>query len=111
MTTKQVATMISGIGLPYAYYEFTDDTAKEPPFICFMFTDNNDTFADNENYTDQQTLVVELYTAEKSYDLENAVRSVLNQNGLPFIVNYARIDDEQLYIATFTTEVIITHGE
>lgn len=107
MTTKQVATMISSIGLPYAYYEFPDDTEREPPFVAFLYTDNNDMQADNINYTDQRTLVVELYTRQKDFALENTVRGVLNNNELPFRQASDYLTDEHLYITTFTTEVII----
>lgn len=107
MTTQEVAAMIAEIGLPYAYYEFDDDTAHEPPFVVFMFTESADTFADNTNYTDERTLVVELYTAAKSYELENRVRGVLLAHGLPHRADFAKIDAENLYITTFTTEVLI----
>ena len=111
MTTQEVATMIASIGLDYAYYEFPDDTAHEPPFVCFLFTDNNDMQADNINYTDQRTLVVELYTRQKDFDLEADVRDVLNANELPFRQASDFLTDEHLYITTFTTEVILENGE
>lgn len=107
MTTQEVAGMIEEIGLPFAYYEFEDDTAHEPPFVCFMFTDTADSFADNINYMDIKTLVIELYTAAKSYELENTVRAVLLAHGLPYRADFAKIDAEKLYITTFTTEVLL----
>ena len=111
MTTKQIATMVATIGLPYAYYEFPDDTALEPPFVCFMLTENNDFKADNRNYTDQRTLVIELYTAQKDFIFESLIRSVLNSNELPFSQASDFLESEHIYITTFTTEVILTDGE
>lgn len=107
MTTEEVASMVAEIGLPYAYYEFQDDTAHKPPFCCFMFTDTADSFADNQNYTDIKTLVIELYTAAKSYELENRVRAVLLAHELPFRADFTKIDAENLYITTYTTEVLL----
>lgn len=107
MTTKQVAQMVESIGVPFAYYEFEDDTAREPPFVCFMFTESDDMMADNVNFTDTRTLVIELYTAAKDYDLEATVRGVLQSHNLPYRADFARIDGEKLYITTFTTEVLI----
>lgn len=107
MTTQDVATMVASIGLPYAYYEFPDNTALEPPFVCFLFTDNNDMKADNINYTDQRTLVIELYTAQKDFIFESLIRSVLNSYELPFSQASDYLAGEHLYITTFTTEVVI----
>ena len=107
MTTQDVATMVASIGLPYAYYEFPDNTALEPPFVCFFFTDNNDMKADNINYTDQRTLVIELYTAQKDFIFESLIRSVLNSYELPFSQASDFLAGEHLYITTFTTEVVI----
>lgn len=111
MTTKEVAQMVASINapnnLPYAYYEFPDNTELEPPFLCFMYTDSNDMMADNQNYTDQRTLVIELYTKQKDLALESAVRSVLISNNLPFRMSSEFLSSEQLYITLFTTEVII----
>lgn len=107
MTTQEVATMVASIGLPYAYYEFPDDTALEPPFVCFLYTDQNDMKADNINYTDQRTLVIELYTAQKDFIFESLIRSVLNAHELPFSQASDFLTGEHLYITTFTTEVII----
>ena len=107
MTTQDVATMVASIGLPYAYYEFPDNTALEPPFVCFLFTDNNDMKADNINYTDQRTLVIELYTAQKDFIFESLIRSALNSYELPFSQASDYLAGEHLYITTFTTEVVI----
>ena len=107
MTITEVASMVAEIGLPFAFWEFKDDTAREPPFVCFLYTGSNDTFADNENYTDIRTLVIELYTADKDYTLEQTVRDVLNAHGLQFETDFERLDDERLYITTYTTEVLI----
>lgn len=107
MTTEQVASMVSEIGLPYAYYEFPDNTELVPPFVSFLFTTSSDVFADDENYVDKRTLVIELYTAEKDFALENTVRNVLKSHNQTFTMDSDHLDSEQMYITTYTTEVII----
>lgn len=107
MTTQEVANMVAEIGLPYAYYEFPDDVERELPFIAFLFTDNNDFIADNINYTDTRTLVIELYTREKDFSLEQTVRSILNGHEMPFSQESEYLNDERCWITTFTTEVVI----
>lgn len=107
MTTEQVASMVSEIGLPFAYYEFPDNTELTPPFVSFLFTDSSDVYADDENYVDKRTLVIELYTAAKDFDLEQTVRGVLNAHNMTFTMNADHLDNEQMFITTYTTEVII----
>lgn len=111
MTTKQVASMVAEIGLPYAYYEFPDNTELEPPFVSFLFTTSSDVYADDLNFVDKRTLVIELYTAEKDFALENTVREVLNSHNQTFTMDSAHLDSEQMFVTTYTTEVVITYGE
>lgn len=111
MTTKEVADMIAEVGVPFAYYEFPDDVERELPIIAFLFTDNNDFMADNSNYTDTRTLVIELYTREKDFSLEKTIRSLLNDHDMPFYQQSEYLNDERCWITTYTTEVVITDGE
>lgn len=111
MTTEQIADMIAEVGIPYAYYEFPDDVERELPLIAFMFTENNDFIADNQNYTDTRELVIELYTREKDFALEQSIRTLLNTHSMPFYQQSEYLNDERCWITTFTTEVVITNGE
>ena len=107
MTYKEVATLVSSIGVPYAYYQFTEDTAKPPPFVCFYFPGDSDLKADNSNYAIIRPLTIELYTDEKDFTLEATVESVLTTNGLPFSRYETYITSEKLYMITYQTEVVI----
>lgn len=108
MTYKQVADLVAGIGVPYAYYQFPEGTGQDCPFICFYFTESNDLAADNTNYLRIRQLVVELYTDNKDFALESAVEAALNQGGLVYSRLESYIDSERMYMVAFTTEVIIT---
>lgn len=108
MTYKQVSAMIGEIGLPYAYYQFPDDTELQPPFICFLFQEDNDFIADGINYQKIRTLAVELYTDAKDFELEETVEQVLNSHGLVFSREETYIDSEKMNMVTFETEVLIT---
>ena len=60
MTQAEIATMIAGVGLPYAYDHFkADESPGGPPFICFMYTDDDDFLADDTNYQRITGLTVE----------------------------------------------------
>lgn len=108
MTRTEVATMLNNTGLPYAYYQFTNDTAKEPPFICFYFDRSNDLMADNSNYQKIDRLVVELYTKEKDFTNESLVESALAANGLTWTRAEEFLDDEHMMVEVYDIDVIIT---
>ena len=111
MTYKQVAEMVGTIGVPYAYYQFPNNTGIAPPFVCFYFDSSNDFAADNVNYQRIRPLSIELYTDNKDFTLEQTVENVLNQNGLVYSREETYLDSERMYMVTFMTEIIITEGE
>lgn len=108
MTYKEVKTMVASIGLDYAYDHFTDDTDHELPFVCFFFSRSNDLAADNVNYQRIRSLDIELYTDNKSFELEATVESVLNQNELVYTREESWIDSEQMYMVRYSTEIVVT---
>ena len=111
MTYKQVAEMVGSIGVPYAYYQFPNNTDIAPPFVCFYFDSSNDFAADNVNYQRIRPLTLELYTENKDFTIEQTVENVLNQNGLVYSREETYLDSERMYMVTFMTEIIITEGE
>lgn len=111
MTYKEVATMISGIGLPFAYDHFDEGDASPPPFICFYFSSSDDMAADNTNYQKIRPLTVELYTDNKDFSTEETVETALNDAGLVFSRSEVYIDAERMYMVTYETDIIITEGE
>ena len=110
MTYRQVAEMVSSIGVPYAYYQFPNNTGIAPPFVCFYFNSSNDFAADNTNYQRIRPLSLELYTDNKDFTLEQTVENVLNQHGLVYSREETYLDSERMYMVTFMTEIIITEG-
>lgn len=107
MTRKDVATMVSAVGIPYAYYQFDSQTAKEPPFICFFYGSNEDLIADNTNYQKIERLYIELYTDTKDINLEQTVEGILNNWGLVYTKDEEHIQSERLYEVVYETTVII----
>lgn len=110
MSYSEIDTMISSIGLPYAYHQFPEDTEQAPPFICFFYPENNDFFADGSNYQTIASLVVELYTDMKDFEHELTVESALNTAGLTFTKESGYLDSERMQMTTYTMEVVI-NGE
>ena len=107
MTYKEIAQLIDGIGYPYAYYQFEQETAKEPPFICFYYPGRDDMLADDSNYAQITELTIELYTDNKDFAAEAAVESALEAAGIVYEKDEAYIDSERMYMITYNTEVLI----
>lgn len=107
MTKIEVAKMIEDIGLPYAYYQFPENTAQAPPFICFFYTSTDDLYADDTNYQRITGLSVELYTATKDFTNEDAVESALTSNGLTYRKEESYIESEKMWQIAYDMEVLI----
>lgn len=108
MTYKEIATMISGWDIPFAYYQFPNGTEQTCPFICFYFENSNDFSADNTNYQKIRPLSIELYTDNKDFSLEETIETALNSAGLVFSREETWLDTERMYMVTFMTEIVIT---
>lgn len=107
MTYQEIADMIAGIGYPYAYYQFSHDTAKDPPFIVFYYPGRDDFLADDSNYTQITELTIELCTDNKDFAAEAAVEDALTAAGLVYEKDESYIDSERMYMITYNTEVLI----
>lgn len=110
MTFEAINQLIESIGLPCAYYQFSE-TGQEPPFICFYYSYNNDLAADNTNYQKIEHLIIELYTETKDFDLEKQVEDALKLNEMVYSRSETDIDSERMYEVIYEMDVIITEGE
>ena len=107
MTTKEVAAMIASIGLPYAYYQFPDNTGQEPPFLCFYYPQTQNFYADDEKYVGFETLIIELYTDEKAFDLEAKVETALQAHGLAYERAEEYIKSERMLMEVYTIQLLL----
>ena len=106
MTYKEISEMIKEVGIPTAYDHFKD-TAQELPFICFIFPNSADFLADDTNYVDIDILQIELYTADKDFELEKKMKAVLKAHNLVYSSEEGYLDDEQMYMHTYRVGVVI----
>ena len=107
MTYKEINTMVSSIGLPYAYYQF-GETGQAPPFVCFFYSNDNDFKADDSNYQKIEHLIIELYTDNKDFELEATVESTLSQNGIVWTRDEEWIESERMLEVIYEMDVVIT---
>lgn len=115
MTRAQIATMIEGFGIDYAFGHFDDEDGQRPqgpPYIYFSYTDRADFHADGVNYVKIAQLTIELCTVAPDFVLQNAIEAALTAQELTFDQPDQEYDDgEAIYITTYTTEVLLTNGE
>lgn len=107
MTYLEVSEMVKSIELPYAYYQFPEGTGQALPFVCFFYSSTDDVFADNSNYKRITTLNIELYTAEKDFDLEAKVEKTLGEKNLTYYKEENYIDSEKMWQIAYEMEVVI----
>lgn len=105
MTRADILTMLNGVGVPTAYRSFPEGTGQEPPFICFYYPEINALRADNKNYFVSDTLIIELYTDNKDFELESTLEGILDENELPFDKYEEYIGSERMFQITYTTAV------
>lgn len=108
MTYKQIAAMLETVGIPTAYYQFPEGTTVAPPFICFLYSYNDDFAADNTNYQKIEHLAIELYTDTKDFDLEQRLESVLSSHGLVYTRNEQYLASERMMEQVYELDVLIT---
>lgn len=109
MLLAEIEPMIAEIGLPYAYYAFTKQTAKAPPYVVYYTPGHDDLFADNINYQKILQLRIELYTKTKRYDIEAEVEEVLRDHEITYTVTEDFIESDGVFMITYDMEVLI-HG-
>ena len=112
MTLEEINTMIASIGLPYAYYQFKEDTRHEPPFLCFLYAAGDDFYADGVNYQQIDTLVIEHYADDPDFDTDERIGEKLNEHGLSYVrTPPVFIESERMWQTVFTTEVDISKSD
>lgn len=108
MTYSEVAALAASIGIPSAYYQFEEGTKVAPPFLCFLFPDSADFFADDSNYQKAERCVFELYTDAKDFALEKTVEDALTEAGLTYTHSETHLDSERMHMVTYDFTVVIT---
>ncbi len=100
--------MVDSIGLPYAYYQFDEDTAQAPPFVVFFFSTSNDLYADQTNYQRIDSLSIEFYSSEVDFDTEETIETILNDAGLTFYKEQSYIESERIWQTAYDMEIVLT---
>lgn len=106
MTLQDIADIVSAWKLPFAYFEFEDEI-PEPPYVVYFLDESDDFFADNQNYSLNRRLYIELYCSSKkeAMSTEAMIEASLIEKELPFSKDNDYISGERLYVTVYTMEV------
>ena len=107
MTRNEIAALVDSVGVPAVYHQFTKETAQPAPFICFYTEEVSSFYADGVVYARVETLIIELYTSEKDFALEDKLEGILTAADMAYHKDEDYIGDEELYMTTYTTEVFL----
>lgn len=95
MTEYELSAILKKLGLPVAYRLF--ETRQDVPFIVYYLVETESMGADDEMYFVDERYNVELYTAQKSPDLELQIESILVDNGIFYEKSEAYIEKEKVF--------------
>lgn len=108
MTTAQLGNLlasITGYADKVAYYSFPISQAPALPYIIYYTPSENGFSADGVRYYARKVFNVELYTESKSETEEGKIETLLTTNGIYFTKVQSYIDDEKMWLTTYTIEV------
>lgn len=105
MTYEEINEMMQEIELPFAYHHFAEGESPNPPFLLFLSPGENTFGADNLMYHSFKQLDIELYTDEKSPEMEESVEEILKQHNIFYNKSEVWIESERLYEVLYETEV------
>ena len=103
--TEQLAALYDAFAdedIPYAYNVFpTDESSPALPYVTAFVSGGQGVMADDENYYDQMTVNVLLFTKTKDPATEDKVREILKSLECPYSWDETYATDEKMYVITY----------
>lgn len=107
LTPEQLVEALKGLGVPVTYLYFPENEAPPPPFICWSFSGEEDTAADNINYVKIRTVRIDIYSAFKNLDLENETENLFNELEEPYEKLDSYDNNDKVFITTYYISMLI----
>ncbi|MBQ0113818.1 MAG: hypothetical protein KBT03_11870 [Bacteroidales bacterium] len=103
----QLKEILSDMGIPGAYYKFSERNAPGGFPYYVYFSESTETFkADNISFVNIPTVFIELYTKDKDIVLEKKMESILKENDMPYTKEETFLDDEEGHLVIYTTSFV-----
>ena len=104
MTLSELAQGLNKL-YPTRFSHFT--SKQDPPFICYIDTDYDNTSADNKVIVEGAYIDIELYTKTKDLTAERKIKSFLNENELPYTQSPTiHLESEGLFQCVFSIKLL-----
>ena len=101
---QDLISLITEIGLPFAYDHFAEGESPDPPFLVFLLPSSNNFSADGIVYLKVSEVHLELYTEKKDPVCEQRVEAVLDQHEIFYEKSEVWIESERLYEVLYMFE-------
>ena len=101
---NSLVTLITAMGIPFAYDHFSEGESPDPPFICYLLPGSDNFAADGKVYHKISQVHIELYTDYKEPELEAQVEDVLDSYGVVYDKTEVWIDSEKLFEVLYSFE-------
>lgn len=105
MTKQYIETMLDEVGIPYEYHHFETTNAVDPPFLIWIISETNNFKADGKVFHRVNQVNLELYTDEKSFELEEKLEAILYEHEITWEKTEDYIQEEKMYMVTYEMEV------
>ena len=102
---NELISILTEIGIPFAYDHFAEGESPKPPFICYLLPASDNFSADGKVYYKISGVNVELYTDVKDLSVEGKVEAVLDRYGIFYDKTEVWIESEKLYEVLYTFEM------
>ena len=98
--------LIETAGIPITYYSYPENEAPFLPYAVYFFSGTRTETADNTNHIRIDTLVIELYTRQKDFGVEQDLEQILSDNELIFDKQETYLNTEGMFEIIYTMEDI-----
>lgn len=101
MTWEDFSAALAVTGIPAAYAAFPKP--QKLPYLIYQTLDEPDVLADNKHYLPVTRGFLELYADRKSPDLEQKIKTVFAEHGIPYAFdNESWIASEKMNMSRWT---------
>lgn len=110
MTISEIKTLMTQDGTPAAYLFWPESQVPALPYKVWYLPNTNNFAADDKVYQQISPLNIELYTATKDFEKEQALEAVLDGAGLVWDKTETYLNTEHMFQVLYTTEVLINYA-
>ena len=110
MTIEQLAAMLQGTGISFAYDHFAEGESPEPPFICYLTPGSDNFAADGQVYFKIDDYHIELYTDFKDLAVEAKLEEALDAASIFYNKSETWIESEKLYEVLYSFEMEVANN-